>query len=121
MRFVSAIVVCLIWLAGAPAEDRTIIEIVKGNQAKAAVGNVVRVKGSIPSGMGEITAEVVGPGKIIATNNVQQQSGGQTLIGMHVKEFEVVAEEKGKITITVTIDNKIQKRKSTRKYTVTVD
>jgi hypothetical protein len=104
-----------------PAEERTIIEIIKGNQAKAAVGNVVRLKGSLPSGMGEITAEVVGPGKIIATNNVQQQSGGQLLIGMHVKEFEVAAEEKGKITVTVIVENKVQKRKSTRKYTITVD
>ena len=102
------------------AEERTVIEILRGTKAQAAVGDVIRVAGRIPSGQGAVSVDVKGPGKLVSTSALRQMSNGRPLIGSCVKEFDIQAEERGTITITVTIDNRVQRREQKTEYTVEV-
>ena len=102
------------------AEERTVIEIIRGTKAQATVGDVIRVAGRIPAGQGTISVDVKGPGKLVSTSSLRQISNGRPLIGSSFKEFEIQAEAMGTITITVTIDNRVQRREQKTEYAVEV-
>jgi hypothetical protein len=115
------VVLTLAWvLAPTRAEAGTVIVIEKGMEAKAVVGDVVRVRGSVPAGQGTVTVKVSGPGKLVVTNTVRTFVNGMPLIGTDVTEFEVKAEKKGKVTISVTVDNTLTGMKETTDYVIEV-
>ena len=97
------------------------VVIVEGDApAKVEVGEVVRVEGSGPSGMVEITAKTEGPVKLVETNDVRRVVNGGAVIGAMIREFEVKAQGKGAAKITVTIDNKITKKTDTKEFRVEI-
>src|SRR5262245_38053486 len=97
------------------------VVVVEGKEpAKVPLGTIIRVIGTIPAGQGEITAKLEGPGKLVATNHVRTIKNGRPIIGLTIKEFDVAAQKKGTIKITVTVDNKIQKSKTDHAYTIEV-
>jgi hypothetical protein len=131
LMVVSAVaVVCTIAIAAdqgnsdaaAPsaAAHRQVVIVEGDKPAKVEVGNVVRVEGSGPSGMVEITAKTEGPVKLIATNDVRRIVNGSPMIGAMVREFEVRAQAKGTGKIIVTIDNRIAKKTDTKEFTVEI-
>lgn len=98
------------------------VVVVEGKEsAKVTTGTTIRVIGTIAAGQGEITVKVEGPGKLVATNSVRTIKNGKPLIGLTTKEFDVAAEKKGTIRITVTIENRIAKTKADHDYTVEVE
>jgi ribosomal protein L7/L12 len=104
-----------------PDAVRSVV-ILEGKQpAKVKVGEIVRVMGSGPSGMVEITARTKGPVKLFATNDVRKVVNGQILIGAMIKEFEVRATKPGHARVFVTINNKIQKTTETKEFKIEVE
>jgi hypothetical protein len=106
--------------AGADATKVRPLVIVEGSEpAKVQIGDVVRVVGTIPSGMGVVSATTQGPVKLVATNHVRRVVNGKTMIGVMTTEFEVLAQGAGSAKVVVTIENKI--RNSTEKKEFNVD
>ena len=116
----TVVIASIAFTALVQAEERTIIEMTRGTKAQASVNDVIRVGGKIAAGQGEISVDVKGPGKLVATNSVRQFANGRPLLGLSIKEFEVKAEEAGQITITVTVSNKIQRKEQKTEYMVEV-
>ena len=106
--------------AASAAAHRQVVIVEGDKSAKVEVGNVVRVEGSGPSGMVEITAKTEGPVKLVATNDVRRIVNGSPMIGEMVREFEVKAQAKGTGKIVVTIDNRITKKTETKGFTVEI-
>ena len=106
--------------ASVQAEERTVIEITRSTKAQASVSDVVRVSGKIAAGQGEISVDLKGPGKLVATNSVRQFANSRPLLGLSIKEFEIRAEDAGQITITVTVSNKIQRKEQRTEYMIEV-
>lgn len=105
--------------ATAPACQRLVI--VEDDQpVKVEVGEIVRVEGSGPSGMVEITAKTEGPVKLARTNDVRRVANGHTLIGAMTREFEVKAQGKGTAKIVVTVNNKIAKKIDTKEFKIEI-
>jgi len=109
---------------GKPERGRRVrhVVIVQGDKpAKVSVGQIVRVQGSIPSGMGEISVKTEGPVRLVATNDVTNIVDGHTRIGAQIREFEVRAQKKGKAKVIITIDNKIQKTTDTKEFSLEIE
>jgi hypothetical protein len=97
------------------------VVIVEGDKsAKVGVGDIVRVEGSGPSGMVEVSAKTEGPVKLIATNDIRRVVNGSSMIGAMIREFEVKAQGKGTATIAITVDNKIAKTTDTKEFKVEI-
>jgi hypothetical protein len=105
----------------ARAEDQDVV-IVQGPVAraiKAKVGEVIRITGTIQSGQpGSITAKVDGPGKLVATNKIRNAGEGKIETNVSSREFEIKAEQKGRIKITLLFDNKAQKTTDRIEYLI---
>ncbi len=102
-----------------PACNRVVV--VEGEaSAKVDVGEVVRVTGSGPSGMVEITVKTEGPVKLVGTNSVRRVVNGGNMIGEMTKEFEVKANAQGAAKVIVTIANKIAKTTDTKVFNLDV-
>lgn len=101
-------------------DEKTIIEFVEKKETTAAIGDIIRIRESIPSGQGMISAKVTGSGKLRSSARVRQMAGNQPVIGSDIREFDVEANAKGKITIIVTIKNTVQNRTETKTYTVEI-
>ena len=97
------------------------VVIVEGDApAKVAVGEVVRVTRSGPSGMVEITAKTEGPVKLVGTNSIRRVVNGGLVIGAMIREFEVKALDKGTAKITVTINNTRTKTTTTKEFKIEI-
>jgi hypothetical protein len=51
----------------------------------------------------KIEAEVEGPAKIKTTSRLREVVGGETLIGVYKKEFDLKPTGTGKVTVTITV------------------
>lgn len=90
------------------------VAVVQGTKpARIEVGEIVRVEGTVPSGMGEVSVKTEGPVRLIATNDIRQVIDGAVPIGAMTREFEVRAQKPGKARVIVTIDNKIANKVDT--------
>jgi hypothetical protein len=120
-RLMLVAVTLLVTVANVRAEDRDVV-IVQGpvtRAIKAKVGEVIRVTGTIQSGhAGSITAKVDGPGKLVTTNKIRNAGEAQTQTNVSSREFEVKAEKKGQIKITLLFDNKAQKTTDRIEYLI---
>jgi hypothetical protein len=97
------------------------VVIVEGDApAKVAVGEIVRVTGSGPSGMVEITAKTEGPVKLVGTNSIRRVVNGGLVIGAMIREFEVKALDKGTAKITVTVNNTRTKTTTTEEFKIEI-
>jgi hypothetical protein len=101
--------------------DRTVVTVQGDSPAKVKVGDIVRVKGSGPSGMVDISVKTDGPVKLVATNNVREIVKGHAKIGVMVKEFEVKATDKGQAKVMITITNRIQKTTESKEFNIEVE
>jgi hypothetical protein len=97
------------------------VVVVTGEKPVAVtVGSIIRISDQVISG-GTITAKIDGVGKLVSTNTVDKVKEGRAWVDASGKEFEVLAEGPGKITITVTLDSKLPDTlPQTKVYTINV-
>lgn len=104
----------------ARAADRSVVVVSGEKPVPVRVGQIVRVCEKTSAG-GTITAKIEGVGKLVSTNTVNKVKVGRFWVDAAGKEFEVLAEGPGTITITVTLDSKVANaRPQTKVYTLNV-
>jgi hypothetical protein len=69
---------------------------------KARLADIVRLTGKGIAGA-RITAAIEGPAKVEAENNIAQRAQGNSLLGMHLREFEIKATAQGHVKVTITV------------------
>jgi hypothetical protein len=103
-----------------PARVRQVFIIKDDVPVKVQVGQIVRVEGMIPSGMGDISIETRGPARLLTTTEVKTFMGGTPAVGAQIKEFEVRAEARGNARLIVTIENSILHRRDTKNFNLEI-
>lgn len=95
--------VALLGFCGAASADEQTVVVPRDNKPFAVEkGDIVRLTGKGIAGS-KIEAKVEGPAKVAATNSVREVAQGHTVIGNGVKEFDLKATDKGKVTVTITV------------------
>jgi hypothetical protein len=100
---------------------RTVVVVEGDAPVKVKVGDIVRVVGSGPSGVVDISAKTEGSLKMVGTNAVREVVNGHNKIGAVIREFEAKATRQGQAKIIVTIDNRLQKKADTREFNIVVE
>ncbi|MGA2796297.1 MAG: hypothetical protein ABSE63_01830, partial [Thermoguttaceae bacterium] len=104
------------------AKSDRIVTIPKDDtQFKVKVGEFVRVSGSGPSGVVEISAKSEGPIKLTASSVIRTVAHGHPLIGEFIKEFDFKADQKGQAKIVILIENNIQKSSEKKEFNIDVE
>ena len=98
------------------------VVVVEGDvPVKVKIGDIVRVIGSGPAGMVEVSVKTEGPLKLVATNDIREFINGHPKIGSTIREFEAKATGKGQAKVVVTINNHIQKKTETKEFNIEVE
>ena len=106
---------------GSAAAIRKVV-IPEGNEpVRVTVGEIVRISGSGPAGMVEITVRTQGPVKLVATNDIRRVVNGHNIVGATIKEFELKAQKKGQAKVVITIKNKIHNTAETKEVRIEVE
>jgi hypothetical protein len=97
-----ALLLSMLFLSSVSAEERSVIISVSGKPFTVKEDQYVRLIGKGIAGS-KISATVTGPAKIETTNLLRQVNGGNPLIGVNVKEFNLKPTGKGKVTVVVVV------------------
>jgi hypothetical protein len=117
-----AATLCGLLVAGSIFAQEKVVIVAEGEPLPAVkVGDVVRITGSGAVGRTEVSATVEGPAKLVSTTVVRRFKDGKPLIGATIKEFEIKAEAKGKAVIKVTVADSIDKKSTTKEYTLQIE
>ena len=97
-----AVVGLIVCVAVLGAKERNVVVSVDETPFEVGMKDIVRITAKGIAGS-KFSVAVEGPAKVVNENVVIQKKGKGNLLGQTVREYELVASDKGMVTVTVTV------------------
>ena len=119
----AAIAVLLLLAArtAAAADEQTVLVVDGKTLPRVKVNDLVRLSASGAAGRTNITIEIAGAAKLVATTKIHKFVDGKPLIGNDTKEFLIQATVKGPALIAVTTKDTVDLTSKKQDYELDVD